>query len=165
MKTTKHTPDTAPAQAGCLLATRLATDGRFIVEEVEGRSFWKGQPFIADCGISASHRPAGITKLYAETLVARYNATPGATCPTTNGADLDRWEALQADRRALLGALRELVYRNQIMLNYETQGRTETRWTEKDGIAQPGAKANHDALLPALAQARAAIERAEKGQP
>ena len=88
---------------------------------------------------------------------------PSPWQPHITRADLDRWKSLQADRRALLGALQKLVYRNQIMLNYETQGRTETRWTEKDGIAQPGAKANHDALLPALAQARAAIAQCEKG--
>ena len=56
------------------LARRLATDGRFIVEEIEGRSFWPGQPFIADCGISASHRLPEATKAYAEELVRRWNA-------------------------------------------------------------------------------------------
>jgi hypothetical protein len=56
------------------LADRLVTDGRFIVEEVDGRAFWPGQPFLADCGISASYRPAEHTAIYARRLAERYNA-------------------------------------------------------------------------------------------
>lgn len=33
----------------------------------------------------------------------------GATCPTANGADLDRWEVLKASNRALLEALMACV--------------------------------------------------------
>lgn len=32
----------------------------------------------------------------------------GATCPTSNGADLDRWEALQAQLAGALDSLQEL---------------------------------------------------------
>lgn len=56
------------------LADRVATDGRMIVEEVEGRCFWPGQSFLADCGISASYRPAEHTAIYARRLTQRYNA-------------------------------------------------------------------------------------------
>lgn len=58
MKTAKHTPGP------------WATDGRFIVQEVEGRSFWPGQPFIADCAISGSYKPDGTTAANARLIAA-----------------------------------------------------------------------------------------------
>ena len=64
---------------------------------------------------------------------------------------------------ALLAALKELVYRFDIRNKYEQEGRLETRWTDKDGIAEPGSLANHDAETKAIGQARAAIAQAEKG--
>lgn len=50
-----------------------ATDGRMIVQEVEGRSFWSGQPYIADCHVSASIREPGSTAANAELIVRAVN--------------------------------------------------------------------------------------------
>ena len=56
------------------LPVRLATDGHMIVEEVEGRSFWPGQPYIADCLVSEAYRSKDMTGAHATALVARYNS-------------------------------------------------------------------------------------------
>jgi hypothetical protein len=47
-----------------------ATDGRWIVQEVEGKSFWSGQPFIADCLPSQSIRGNDNTQANAKLIAA-----------------------------------------------------------------------------------------------
>ncbi len=64
-----------------------------IVEEVDGKSFWSGQSFLADCAVSSSYRPPGSVELVARELVNRYNSR----------ADL--LAALEHCVRALDGAL------------------------------------------------------------
>lgn len=54
---------------------------------------------------------------------------------------------LHAAAPALLAALENIVM-------YHDTGRTETRWTDKDGIAEAGSLANVDAARAALRQAR-----------
>jgi len=72
-----------------------------------------------------------------------------------------RFMAAIQTRRQLLNALGELALRVGITLDYALQGKTETRWTAKDGIATPGALVTQDALIRALQQARAAIAHAD----
>lgn len=61
---TNHTP------------TPWATDGRWIVQDMDGRSFWPGQSFIADCvpSESAPNRGTENTKANAELIVLAVNS-------------------------------------------------------------------------------------------
>lgn len=61
----------------------------------------------------------------------------------------------------LLAALEELTLRAGIALDYAIQGKTETRWTAKDGIATPGQLATNDTMIRSVALARAAIAKAK----
>lgn len=71
--------------------------------------------------------------------------------------------ALMAERDRLRVALKELVRRNEIMLEYERQGRTITTWTSKEQGAD-GDVANHRALDEAVRQAVAALTPLEVGK-
>ena len=58
---TKHTP------------LPWTTDGRTLVQEVDGKSYWSGQPYIADCLISQSMREPGNTKANADFICRAVN--------------------------------------------------------------------------------------------
>ena len=58
---TKHTP------------LPWTTDGRTLVQEVDGTSYWSGQPYIADCLISQSMREPGNTKANADFICRAVN--------------------------------------------------------------------------------------------
>lgn len=60
----------------------------------------------------------------------------------------------QAHYDAIIEALRDLVYRNDIMLKYIKDGRLELRWTAKDKIAEAGELANSEALEISLKHAK-----------
>lgn len=73
-----------------------------------------------------------------------------------NGAP--KWSSVNQE---LLEALKELTLRASISLDYAISGRTETRWTSKDKISAPGTLATHDTMIRAVAQAKAALAKAE----
>lgn len=68
---------------------------------------------------------------------------------------------LIASAPELLAALEELTLRAGIALDYAIQGKTETRWTAKDGIATPGQLATNNTMIRSVALARAAIAKAK----
>lgn len=69
--------------AGEHTPTPWVTDGRMIIQEVEGRSFWPGQPYIADCLVSQCARPAGSTAANAQFIVRAVNSHTELLSPKT----------------------------------------------------------------------------------
>lgn len=61
----------------------------------------------------------------------------------------------------LLAALQDVLARVETQIRYADEGRTITRWTDKDGIAKSGEVANCDSLRKSVIRARAAIAKAE----
>lgn len=62
----------------------------------------------------------------------------------------------------LVRELQNVLEHCEIMFHYDDTGATVTTWTSKDGIANPGTPANCDSLRTAVAQARAALNKATR---
>lgn len=64
------------------------------------------------------------------------------------------FEPFNKEYTEVIEALRDLVYRNEILLKYVKDGRLEIRWTAKDKIAPPGELANSQSLEISLKHAK-----------
>lgn len=86
MKTKAETTEASPKHT----PTPWATDGRMIVQDAEGRKFFSGQPYIADCLVSAHYREDGSTGANARFIVRAVNSHEALLAALKDAAEVLR---------------------------------------------------------------------------